>query len=137
MNATSIRKPRRILRKNRQVTSRKHPTIEALEARTLLDSGGPRVVALTPTEVHNVAFDHIDVTFDGPIDGPTFTSQDVSMTGPAGTVTPTGIAPTGGNTYRVSFAPITDRGTYRVAIGPDVSDPTGKRMDQDGDGTGG
>ena len=57
-------------------------TLESLEPRTLL-STGPRITAITPTEVINATFDHIDVTFNESIDPTTFTTGDVTMTGPA------------------------------------------------------
>ena len=111
--------------------------IEALEPPYAAELGGPRVIALTPTEVRNSAFDHVNVTFDGPIDGTTFTTQDVSMIGPAGTVTPSRASPLPGVTRIACHSPPSWIGDLRVTIGPDIADPAGRRMDQDGDGTGG
>src|SRR4051812_6919616 len=81
--------------------------LEALEPRTLLDSSGPRIISSTPTEVRNAAFDHLDVTFNEAIDPETFSTQDVAITGSVGPIAVTGIAPAGGNTYRIAFPPQT------------------------------
>ena len=58
--------------------------LEPLEPRLLLDSVGPRILSYTPNEVRNDVFDHVDVTFNEPIDSTTFTVDDVDITGPGG-----------------------------------------------------
>ena len=50
----------------------------------LLAAAGPVVLGVSPTEVRNATFDHIDVDFDRAIDAATFTTADVSVVGPVG-----------------------------------------------------
>src|SRR4051794_17737159 len=77
--------------------------LEELEPRTLLDADGPRVLSVTPTEIRNAAFDHVDVTFNEPIDPSIFDAADVTLAGPAGPVTITGIGTLSPETYRLAF----------------------------------
>src|SRR5262245_11129485 len=97
---------------------------EALEPRTLLDASGARILAHTP-QVQNGAFVNLDVTFDEPIDPPSFTTEDVNIQGPAGAIAATEVSPITGHTYRISFSPLTAQGTYRAAIGPQITDTDG------------
>jgi hypothetical protein len=112
------------------------PCLEVLGAR-VAPAAGPRVIGLTPTEVRNATFDHVDVQFDRAMDPSTFTTDDVSITGAAGAVTPTGVTPLAADTFRVSFAALAQRGTYQLSIGPDVRDTSGNQMDQNGNGVAG
>ena len=75
--------PGRLLRSLRQLATmkRQRPIIETLESRTLL-SQGLMITAVTPTQVINATFDHVDVTFNEAINPTTFTTNDVSLTGP-------------------------------------------------------
>src|SRR4051812_40566176 len=75
--------------------------LEALEPRTLLDSGGPRIVGYNPMEVRNTVFDHVDAVFDRAIDPTTITTQDVTIEGPSGPVDATGIEAVDDHTFRV------------------------------------
>ncbi len=59
---------------------RQRPIIETPESRTLL-SQGLMITAVTPTQVINATFDHVDVTFNEAINPTTFTTNDVSLTG--------------------------------------------------------
>ncbi len=112
--------------------------LEALEPRTLL-SVGPRILSITPTQVINATFDHVDVTFNKAIDPTTFTTGDVSLTGPAGSATIAihDAVELDSADYQIDFDPLTTRGSYQVAIGPNIADPQGNLMDQNQDGTGG
>ena len=73
----------RLLRSLRQPATmkRQRPIIETLESWTLL-SQGLMITAVTPTQVINATFDHVDVTFNEAINPITFTTNDVSLTGP-------------------------------------------------------
>jgi hypothetical protein len=75
--------PGRLLRSLRQLVTMKRqgPIIETLGSRTLL-SQGLMITAVTPTQVINATFDHVDVTFNEAINPTTFTTNDVSLTGP-------------------------------------------------------
>ena len=60
---------------------RQRPIIETLESRTLFFQG-LMITAVTPTQVINATFDHVDVTFNEAINPTTFTTNDVSLFGP-------------------------------------------------------
>jgi hypothetical protein len=106
---------------------------ESLEPRALLDAGGPRITESTPREVINGTFDHLDVTWNEAIDASTFTADDVSVSGPPGAVAVTGITMLDDLDYRVSFEPLSVRGSYQLILGPNIADLQGKLMNQDGD----
>jgi RHS repeat-associated protein len=112
--------------------------LESLELRTLL-SGGPRITAITPSEVINATFDHVDVTFNETIDPTTFSAADASLTGPpgSGSISIDDVTELDGANYRIDFDPLTTRGTYHIVIGPNIADLSGKMMDQNQNGTGG
>jgi len=130
--------PRRVFRMRRKAMkmNRSRPLVEFLEPRTLL-SQGPRITAITPTEVINATFDHVDVTWNEPIDSTTFTTGDVSVSGPPGAVTVTGITKLDELDYRISIDPLPVRGSYQVIVGPNIADLQGNLMDQNQNGTGG
>jgi RHS repeat-associated protein len=109
--------------------------IERLEDRTLLDGTGPRILSATPLDVRNTVFDHLDVTFNEPIDALTFTTQDVTIAGPEGPVSVTGVAPLAGDAFRITFPALATRGAYTATIGPDITDLAGNKMDQNQNGT--
>ncbi|MFI5461158.1 MAG: Ig-like domain-containing protein, partial [Isosphaerales bacterium] len=127
-------------RKRRQNRNRRalRSTVDWLEPRTLL-TGGPWIISITPTQVINRAFDHVDVTFNEPIDPTTFTTAEVSLTGPAGsgTLAIKDVVELDSADYQIDFSPLTTRGAYQISIGPDIADPQGNLMDQNQDGTGG
>ena len=79
---------------------------------------GPAVFWHQPTVLAAGTLDHVDVTFDKTIDGATFTTADVSLTGPAGSVGITGVSFLSGLTYRVNVSPVSDAGTYTLSVGP-------------------
>lgn len=133
----SFQRPRR--RGHRRYVKRDtRPTVELLEDRTLLDGAGPHIFAATPDPAFDLrasTLDSVEVTFHEAINEATFTAADVAITGPAGSITPAGITPLGGNQYEISFAAQSLRGTYSVLVGPEIEDAAGNPMDQDGDGT--
>ncbi len=109
--------------------------LEPLEERALLDAVGPRILSISPTEIRNAAFDHVDVEFSEPIDPATFTIDDVSIVGADGPMAASTVAPVSGNMYRVSFPAFGTRGSYQATIGPNIADLDGNLMDQNQDGT--
>ncbi len=101
--------PGRLLRSLRLLATmkRQRPIIETLEARTLL-SQGLMITAVTPTLVINSTFDHVDVTFTEAINPTTFTTNDVSLTGPpdvGSESVPDAVAIEGGATHVVGATP--------------------------------
>jgi len=71
------------------------------------------------------------------INAASFTSSDIDFAGPDGTVGISSVQPVVNNTYRVNFASLSVRGTYNVAIGPEIEDVDGNKMDQNQNGTNG
>lgn len=99
---------------------------------TLTTQPGPTITDLTAGPADAIA-EYVDVTFDGPIDAGSFALDDVALTDPlGGSVAVTGLSPLGGNSYRISFAELNLAGQYTITIGPDVTDPLGNPMNQDG-----
>ncbi|MGA2498115.1 MAG: Ig-like domain-containing protein, partial [Tepidisphaeraceae bacterium] len=56
-----------------------------------LDTTGPRVTGMSPTGNAGGAADHVDVTFDSPLDDRTVTTSAFSLAGPAGPVAISGV----------------------------------------------
>jgi subtilisin family serine protease len=101
---------------------------------------GPRVTATSPTNFVGTTADHIRLTFNEPIDASTFTTDEVSLTGPGGTIGVTRVAavPLTLNTqFDVFFDPQTALGNYHLVVGPDIRDLHGNLLDQDNDLVGG
>ena len=100
------------------------------------DQSGPRVLGMTTVgDTHSASA--VDLNFDEPIDTTTLTTNDISLTGPSGTVAITNVTATGGNNYRISFPMQTAPGSYTLTVGPNVTDVSGNLMNQDGDGVNG
>ena len=97
----------------------------------------PQVTALSPDTPQSGPVDHIDITFNTPMDPATFTPEDITILKPTGAnITLTSVTPidSGETVFRVAFPAQTAAGTYRVDLGPEVSDSSGRLLDQDGDG---
>lgn len=97
----------------------------------------PPVVTAVAFLAANGALNGADVTFSEAINPATISASDFSLAGPNGSVDITSVAAVstgGGRVFRVSFA-ASGSGAYALTIGPDISDTTGNRMDQDGNGT--
>jgi RHS repeat-associated protein len=109
--------------------------IEMLEERAVLAAAGPTVLSISPTEVRNDVFDHVDVLFDEEVAPRSFSVEDVQIDGPSGNIDPTDVSHLSGNTFRISFDQLFVRGSYSVRIGPDVLDIEGNPMDQNNNGT--
>lgn len=126
---------RRARRPRRQLRNRAHRPagIRLVESRILLNAAGPAVTSVTPTDVRNATFDHIDVNFDTAIDPTTFMTTDVSITAPAGSspVNLTGVSQVDAVTLRATCDPLTMRGTYAVTIYPNIADTLGRLTNQD------
>jgi len=80
------------------------------------------------------------LTFSEAIDPASFTTADVSLTGPSGSLSITSVqavAGTGNTQFAVAFAALTANGTYTLKVGPNVNDTAGNPMDQNGNGVNG
>jgi len=98
-----------VLRSLRKLATmkRQRPIIKTLESRSLL-SQGLKITAVTPTQVINATFDHVAVTLNEAINPTTFTTNDVSLTGPrdvGSESVPDAVVIEGGATHVVAATP--------------------------------
>ena len=104
---------------------------------------GPKVTNQVPVVVASGGgpLGQVTLTFNEPIDVASFTPADVVLKDPQGlAITPVSVAAVAGSTNRqfnLSFANQSVRGTYRLAVGPQVLDVAGNPMNQDGDAANG
>ena len=103
---------------------------------------GARVRSATPDGSVIGAIDHLDITFDRPMDRASFSvSSDVAtFNGPAGSILPVLTTPQwldGDRTLRLAFAPQATPGVYSLTLGSDIRSVAGDPLDQDADGTAG
>jgi subtilisin-like proprotein convertase family protein len=109
---------------------------KALGAGAGPDVSGPRVVSSVWSGTGN-GVSQVQFTFSESIAASTFTKADVtSFTGPGGASLLSRITSVSGSgtTWTVTFSSQTIAGTYSMTIGPDIRDPAGNRMDQNGNG---
>lgn len=106
---------------------------EAFIAQFTIDKTAPRVVSAAPSGEVAEALDHLDLTFDEPMNPASFTPDDVVFTGPGGPILITGIELRPGNTHRLHFASQGATGEYALIVGPNISDRAGNPMNEDGD----
>ncbi len=100
---------------------------------------GPKITASTPAVgavLTPQMVSKVTVTFNQPMNPATFTPAKIaSFVGPNGDITVTGVTPVTGqnNTqFDIQFAPQAATGFYSMTIGPDIQDPAGHQMDQNG-----
>ena len=104
---------------------------------------GPRVVSVLPTTPNDPnGMSSVDVTFDRNVDPASFTASDVTFTRADGTLIPIlGIerigAPGVYTTYRLTFAPQTADGTYKMVLGVGITDFSGNGLNTIQDGANG
>jgi subtilisin-like proprotein convertase family protein len=116
---------------------------------------GPRVIQLINPNPVGGPSTELDVKFSGPVDPATFTTSDIHLVGPNGTVIPItavrmistpdadGVNPR--NLFAITFPTQTSLGSYDLTVGynptggdvPSISDPSGFRMNQNGNNTNG
>ena len=101
--------------------------------------GGPSITNMTPSVAVTPTVSSVDISFNIPIQASSFAANDVQITGPGGSVTPTSVALVSGTTWRISFPAQMADGTYTVSVGPNINELAGNflGMDQNGDGLSG
>ena len=78
----------------------------------------------------------VDIWFNETIDQTTFSTSDVVITAPGGqTIAAASVQEVGLNRFQIGFLPQTTAGIYHIEIGPNIADPVGNLLNQDGDGT--
>jgi len=103
---------------------------DAYEGTFTIDMTAPQIIDCTPSGIVNTPVDHVDVTFSEEIKTDTFTSADILLTGPGGTIMVNAPAHQAGNTWRISFPTQSTVGDYTIAIGPDITDLAGNPLIQ-------
>ena len=108
----------------------------AFDGGFIANMGGPRIAGMNPSVTVTPPVSSVDVAFDMAINPGTFSTDDVSIVGPAGPITPSGVTLLSNNTYRISFSPQTANGVYAVSVGPNIDELAGNfhGMDQNGNG---
>jgi subtilisin-like proprotein convertase family protein len=108
----------------------------AIQQYAVAPIGGPKVTLLS-SNVGNggTTLNGFNVRFGGAVNPATFTTADVTVTGPNGPVAITSVIDISGNNihnvYQINFTTgQTATGNYTVKIGPDVLDLSGNAMDQ-------
>lgn len=102
-----------------------------------LPASGFRVLSGSPLGASADPVSFVTVKFNQSADAATFTTGDVSMTGPGGAIPVTAITQVDAATYRINFALQSTVGTYQLIIGPDISSSSGQKLDQNNNGIGG
>jgi hypothetical protein len=93
----------------------------------------PVVLSVTPAGPVRPPVDHAVVTFNTPIDPDTFTSAQVTLTGPGDPITISGVTPVAGSNnmqFTVTFGAQTGLGAYTLVIGPGIMDFSGHSAPQ-------
>jgi hypothetical protein len=99
----------------------------------LFGIAGLMVNSSTPTGNNNfpTASGNIKVTFNEAVNAATFTTSQVTLTGPGAASVPiTAITQVNATTFRLS-AQLVATGTYHLVVGPNIQDTFGNPMDQD------
>lgn len=101
--------------------------------------GGPSITNMTPSGPVLPTVGSVDISFNMPIQASSFTVADVKITGPSGSITPSGVALVSGTTWRITFPTQSADGTYTVSVGPNINELAANflGMDQNGDGLSG
>ena len=103
------------------------------EATFSINDVGPRVTAHAPNSLVKGPATFIDVTFSEPILLASFTTPDVQLTGPNGSVALSTITQVNEITYRIAFPAQNATGEYSFQFGPFITDLANVPMNQDGD----
>ena len=98
---------------------------------TPADTFGPKVNSANfsgaPGTIHSVR-----LTFSESISASSFLAADVSLSGPSGSVSITGVSPISATQFDVTFASQSSPGTYTLVVGPNITDSAGNAMNQNG-----
>ena len=108
------------------------------------NTDGPYVVSATPDGSINTSggFSTVQLTFNEEINPATFTSSQVTFTGPGGVIpaadlTITPVSGSNDHEFQISFPSQSAAGTYKLTAGPDIQDWYGNDMNQNRNGANG
>jgi hypothetical protein len=104
-----------------------------------LPSRVPRVLGHEPAGAIAPPVERLLVYFDQDMQEESFSLAEdiISFTGPTGAVVPTGFTWINQRILEITFAPLTERGTYRMTLSPQIFALCGGALDNDGDAVGG
>jgi subtilisin family serine protease/fibronectin type 3 domain-containing protein len=112
-----------------------------LAAAIIPDTVGPKLASVQPSGLILDPFDTVTIRFDEPIDGATFTPDDIlSFAGPDGTVGPLTLSPVAGSSNReftLTFPSQSTAGNYQLVLSPEIRDRFGNAIDGNDNGVGG
>lgn len=100
------------------------------------DASGPKI----DYSMWSGSVNSVSVTFNEQISAASFTTADVSLSGPNGPISVSSVTPISGSNntqFSIGFAGQSAQGNYTMSIGPNITDVVGNSMDQDMDGTSG
>jgi subtilisin family serine protease/subtilisin-like proprotein convertase family protein len=103
-------------------------------------TSGPKVTSATFAGPNASTFSSVRVTFNTSVLPSSFTAADVSLTGPRGSIGASGVTVVAGSNntqFTVTFSAQTAAGSYSVTIGPNITDPSGHAMNQNGNAANG
>ena len=111
-------------------------------AMAVANTDGPHVTSSSTVGSINSAagLDGFQVTFNEEINPATFTSSEVTLTGPNGTISGVSVSVVAGSNdheFTISFSGQTTPGPYTLTVGPDIQDWYGNEMNQNGNGVNG
>ncbi len=95
---------------------------------------GPAILSITPSGAVSTAVSAVAITFNELINPTTFTTSQVTLTGPNGPITINFLTGSG-DTYQVGFASQLTQGTYTLQVAASVTDLFGNAMGQAFTGT--
>ncbi|MCE9564159.1 MAG: Ig-like domain-containing protein [Planctomycetes bacterium] len=96
------------------------------------DTQGANITKATFSGAAANTFDTVELVFNEGIDPASFTTADITLTGPGGAITPAAVTLKAGttDTFDVTFPSQTTNGTYTITTSVDILDFAGNQMDQ-------
>ncbi len=103
------------------------------------DTTGANITAAAFSGTAPSTFDTVKLTFSEPMQVSSFTTAEVTLSGPGGAITPTAVTPVSGSTtqFDVTFPVQSTLGTYTVTASQKILDVVGNLMDQNQNGING
>jgi len=109
--------------------------LSEIEIRDLFeDQSGPKILYHTPKDIVNQAVSYVDIHFNVPIIPTLLTNDDFVLSDPDQRIIPVNMPEQlSETTYRFSFEPQENNGSYVLQLGPDIYDVSGNPLNQDQD----
>ncbi len=101
-------------------------------ATVTIDKTGPQVISISPSGTVNARIDHVDVTFNEPVQQAV--ANAFALSGPNGSLAASGVQKISDTLYRVTFPSQSRSGNYQITVGPSVLDLAGNDMTRNAPG---